>query len=278
MRERRRTAVVTAPSHLPADARPASLETTQMVTRIGSRYPWPTRRPREVPIEWALDYGGRQLISEVITTRALTVVLEIGSFLGGSARQWLAASPHVVVVCVDHWPDLPADSVAITGHRVGRRYRNQLSAPGGLYRSFVASMWDVRNRIVHVRRSSQEALPELHRLGLRPDLVYLDADKTGTEIATCDVLFPDALIAGDDWNWTDGRTFPIRAPARHSASERRRQLKCVGTTWLLDNQPWTRRERLLSLLAVPRSAAQVTQAQISRVWGRTSSGRPRSSG
>jgi hypothetical protein len=48
------------------------------------------------------------------------------------------------------------------------------------------------------RESSLDVLPELHSLGLRPDMVYIDADKKGHEIPVCDELFPDAVIAGDD--------------------------------------------------------------------------------
>lgn len=89
-------------------------------------------------------------------------------------------------------------AVRIAAHRIGRPYRDQLCAPEGVYRSFISSMWDVRHRIVHVRGMAVAVLPELHSLGLRPDMAYIDADKKGHEIRVCDELFPAAVIAGDD--------------------------------------------------------------------------------
>jgi hypothetical protein len=79
----------------------AALQTRETLARLKARYPWPTERPSESPILWSLDYGGRRLITDAIASRGVNVLLEIGSFLGGSARQWLAASREVVVVCVD---------------------------------------------------------------------------------------------------------------------------------------------------------------------------------
>jgi predicted O-methyltransferase YrrM len=253
----------------------AALQTRETLAGLKARYPWPTERPSESPILWSLDYGGRRLITDAIASRGVSVLLEIGSFLGGSARQWLAASREVVVVCVDPWPDLIDSGRGIAAHHIGRAYRDQLRAPEGVYRSFLSSMWDVRHRIVHVRGMSLDVLPELHSLGLRPDMVYIDADKKGHEIPVCDELFPDAVIAGDDWNWSDGFSFPIREPAYRSARKRGRRLKCVGTTWLIDDGPWTIRERLLQLQSSPRSLTQAAHSLMRRLNGTTSSGRRR---
>jgi hypothetical protein len=253
----------------------AALQARESLASLTARYPWPTERPSESPILWSLDYGGRRLVTDAIASRGVNVLLEIGSFLGGSARQWLAASRDVVVICVDPWPDLTDPGLGIAAHRIGRAYRDQLRAPDGVYRSFISSMWDVRHRIVHVRGMALDVLPELHALGLRPDMVYIDADKKGHEIPVCDELFPDAVITGDDWNWSDGYSFPIREPAFRSARKRGRRLKSVRTTWLIDDGPWTIRERLLQWQSSPRSLTQATHSLIKRPYGTTSSGRRR---
>ena len=242
---------------------------------VREQYPWPVERPDEAAIPWSMDYGGRGLITNAIASRGVAIVLEIGSFLGGSARQWLAASPDVVVICVDPWPDLVDSRPLIDTHPIGRAFRQQLRAPGGVYRSFLSSVWDVRDRLIHVRGKAVDALPALHGLGLRPDLVYLDADKKGAEIAVCDELFPGALVGGDDWNWSDGYSFPIREPVYRSVRTRGRFLKCFGNTWLIDDRPWSLRERILHLQSIPRSSLQVAHSLVRRLRGRTSSGRNR---
>lgn len=58
--------------------------------------------------------------------------------------------------------------------------------------------------MIPVRGNGCEMLSLLHALGLRPDLIYIDADKQGAEIPICDELFPEAIICGDDWLWCDG--------------------------------------------------------------------------
>src|SRR5438094_9134553 len=70
---------------------------------LRERYPWPERPPAVSPVDWTLAGGGRGLITSVIVRRDLSLILEIGSFLGGSARQWLEASPRVTVITVDLW-------------------------------------------------------------------------------------------------------------------------------------------------------------------------------
>jgi hypothetical protein len=253
---------------------PAAMTASRSLAALRNHYPWPEGRPEGKAIAWSMDYGGRSLITGLISRRDFRVVLEIGSFLGGSARQWLAASPGVCVVCVDPWPDLSGPRPLIDSHPLSRAFQDQLRAVGGLYRSFLCSMWDVRDRVIPVRGRAEDVLPQLRSLGLQPDLVYLDADKRGREIAMCDELFPAALIGGDDWIWSDGHSFPIRSPARMSARARRRTLKCCGNTWLIDDRPWSVRERFLQWAAAPQLVMQTLRARVQRVRGKTSSGAP----
>jgi hypothetical protein len=166
-----------------------------------------------------MDYGGRRLITDAIASRGVNVLLEIGSFLGGSARQRLATSREIVVVCVDPWPDLIDPGPGIAAHRIGRAYRDQLRASEGVYRSFISSMWEVRHRIVHVRGMALDVLPELHSLGLRPDMVYIDADKKGHEIPVCNELFLTPSSPGTiEFGAMDTRfRFGNLHPDRHAA-------------------------------------------------------------
>lgn len=241
-------------------------------SKIQERYPWPKDCPPLAAVPWSMDYGGRRLITDLLTERDVRVVLEIGSFVGGSTRQWLNASPKVVVMCIDPWADITGRRPHLDSHPVGSAFNRQLRTPEGLFHSFLSSTWDVKDRVIPVRGRAEDKLTEIAALGLEPELIYIDADKKGGEIPLCDKLFPDALISGDDWNWSDGYSFSIRAPARRSAGERQRVLKNVGNTWLIDDQPWNTRERILQLRAMPRSAAQIVHSLLRRLLGKTSTG------
>lgn len=255
------------------------LEAEQQIawSTLQERFPWPAKKPAAEPVAWSMDYGGRDLITDVIASRRLRVVLEIGVFLGGSVRQWLDACDDVVVVAVDPWRDLKRTTThktLVEKHQLGRRYGDQLFAPEGLYDTFVASLWDQRLRVVPIRGTGIEVLPIIHAAGLRPDLIYLDADKKGKELPQCAELFPGALIGGDDWIWQDGRSFPIRIPAFETARRQGRVLKHVDQTWLIDDRPWTWRQRLLWARRLPWSVGHTLDAGRQRLCGRTSAGTP----
>lgn len=242
---------------------------------LRDRFPWPERRPDVAPIGWSMDYGGRGLILDAIRSRDIRVIVEVGVFLGGSLRQWLGASPDVVAVAVDPWFDwvvTPGQGSFVERHPIGRKHAAQLFAPGGHLASFLASTWDLRDRVVPVRGTGLGLLPTLHALGLRPDLIYLDADKTGTELPICGELFPKALVGGDDWIWQDGRTFPIREAARSAARRQGRVLKRVDNTWLIDDRPWTSAQSRLWWRCLPSTVRRELDARRTRMLGRTSDG------
>ena len=209
--------------------------------RLREQYPWPAEQPAVTPYQWSEDAGGRHLVTQLIRERQLYTVLEVGVFLGGSARRWLQAAPQVTVVGIDRWNDGPWARYA---RKRGRpEIANQMDQPNGLYRTFLATNWEYRNRLIPVRRSSPEALFAVADLGLSPDLIYLDADKAGREIEVCYGLFPHAVVTGDDWWWgTDffwkpDEGYPIRTPVKQFCRRHGRFLRTNLHTWVIDDQP-----------------------------------------
>ena len=120
-----------------------------------------------------------------------------------------------------------------------------------IYHTFLTNLWDERQRVVPIRSTSWEALDQLAAAGLCPGLVYLDADKSGGEMENCRRLFPDALLAGDDWFWTpcpeshrtNDSDYPIRRPVRDFCERHGGHLVVDGSTWvILDRRPsWKHR-------------------------------------
>ncbi|WP_442510084.1 hypothetical protein SH528x_001690 [Novipirellula sp. SH528] len=205
---------------------------------LRQRYPWPIERPDFDPIDWSMDGGGRWMVTEKIRRKDMSLVLEIGSFLGGSIRDWLAASPTVNVVAVDPWPaswDLA--TYARENHQC-ERVAKQLGRENGFYQTFLTNLWDNQDRVIPVKEYSPAILYELSSMGLEPDLIYLDSDKVGTEIELCRELFPNAIMTGDDWCWTnaDGEC-SIRQPVYDFCEKHGRYLKVERATWIIDNEP-----------------------------------------
>jgi hypothetical protein len=78
--------------------------------------------------------------------------------------------------------------------------------------------------------NTTDALRELARFGVEPDLVYIDADH-GYEAVKADIecvteLFPRAVVVGDDWSW-DG----VRQAATEHAVAHGRQIEQWGNAW-----------------------------------------------
>ncbi|MEO1525469.1 MAG: hypothetical protein AAFX06_08530 [Planctomycetota bacterium] len=204
---------------------------------LATQYPWPEARPDFFPIHWSLDGGGRWMVEKKLRRKTFNVVLEIGSFLGGSIRNWLNASPDVTVVAVDPWPEC---DVANYARKHGRSEAEacQLEREDGFYKTFLSNLWEHRERVIPVRDYSPGILTELSAAGLRPDLIYLDSDKTGIEIELCHELFPGAVMTGDDWHWkNEAGEYPIREPVERFCAAHDRYLKNENATWLIDPEP-----------------------------------------
>lgn len=213
----------------------------QALEALRARYPWPDQHPAVATHHWSLDGGGRWLVKEKIRKSNLQLVLEIGSFLGGSVLDWLKASPDVVVVAIDPWPPT-SDEFCLSDYarKQGQceELVRQLSRPDGFYETFVANVWQHRDRLIPVREFSPGILRDLSDLGLRPDLIYLDSDKSGTEINLCNELFPGAIMTGDDWGWKNSAgEYAIREPVQKFCELHKRYLKIENATWVIDNEP-----------------------------------------
>lgn len=205
------------------------------------------------------------------------MIVEIGAFVGGSVRRWLDVAPELIVVAIDPWPQIRGPVAFYDTHPVGRQHARQLREPEGLYHAFLATMWEERERVIPMRGTGLEMLPLLHEMGLRPDLVFVDADKQALEVSLCDELFPESIVCGDDWLWCDGRKYPSQQPVRESARRRGRVLKCVSNTWLIDDRPWTLTQRLIWLRGLPTSCLRRLTAWRRARRGLDSSGNRRQS-
>jgi len=153
---------------------------------------------------------------------------------GGSVKTWLEAAPQAVILALDPWELDWADEA----RKAGRPEPEvaQLGGPDGGYRTFLANLWDHRERVVPIRGYSPEKVYELEALGVRPDLVFIDNDKSGRELPALGALFPGAIVCGDDWNWGAEEGYPIRRPVREFCRKHGRYLKVCRHTWVTDTR------------------------------------------
>lgn len=154
---------------------------------------WPEEKP-EVPLiehGWMANNVKEKLKGFLGPDTKL--IIELGCWLGMSTRFMLDCAPNARLVAVDHW-------FGAEGHQ--EEFADFLP---NLYEKFLVACWEYRGRISIFRDSSVVGLVRIKKMfGTDPDLIYVDAGHDYNSVF-CDalyaaLLFPDAVIAGDDFS------------------------------------------------------------------------------
>ena len=116
-------------------------------------------------------------------------IVELGSWLGMSTR-WLYehTMPHCQIIAIDHWkgsPENQNDPIVST-----------------VYERFINNCKEGKDRLIPLRMDTQSGLRLLKEVGLKPDLVFIDAghdhDSAKADILSC--LEFGCPLVGDDFN------------------------------------------------------------------------------
>jgi hypothetical protein len=228
--------------------------TEKNIQALNARYAWPRARPEFNPAEWSLDGGGRKLIINRIRQNEPFLIIEIGVFLGGSVKQWLETSDNVYVIAIDPWE---GEWWANYARKNGRNaLAEQFSRESGPYLTFLSSLWEFKDRLFPVRGASPGKLYELAELSIKPDMVYFDSNKTGEDIEVAHQLFPDAILAGDDWTWGREEGYPIRAPVKAFANKDNYRVVSDRATWVLVQGSLRISEKIHNIISIARDCCR----------------------
>ena len=100
-----------------------------------------------------------------------------------------------------------------------------------LYETFCALSWEYRDRITPIRATTHQGLQQIADAGLRPDLIFVDADHSFdavmADLEHCEQLFPEARLVGDDYEAPS-----VRKAVDNFARERSRTVEAVGKGWV----------------------------------------------
>lgn len=192
-----------------------------VIAEFMRQHPWPAEKPQVPPFperDW-LASGTQTILADSVSP-STRLIVEVGSWTGRSTRYLANLAPRANVIAIDHWQ-------GSTEHLADPQLAKALPQ---LYETFLSACWDYRNQIIPVRADSSQGLRTVAEAGLQPDLVYIDADHS-FEAVFNDVklaldLFPNAIVAGDDWDWDN-----VRAAVLAIKTERELPLVCQGTGW-----------------------------------------------
>lgn len=208
------------------ERRPPNLNEMPQLVELARVRPWPAQPPAVAPNAhgW-LHTSTKELLASVLNDQT-RLVLELGAWLGQSTRFIADRAPGAVILAVDHWQGSPE-------HQHNPELSRLLPV---LYETFLTNCWAYRQQIIPLRMTVFEALDELSRLGLSPEVVYVDADhayeSVKEQLARVRALFPDAIVVGDDWDWET-----VRRAAVDVAREQGGVVGVHGTAWRFFGKP-----------------------------------------
>lgn len=215
-------------------------------------HPWPERSDWAVipPWPYALGGGGRELVDAIIRVSRPRLMVEIGVFLGASTKRWLDISPRLTVIGIDPWDELrlipqcrryvgrPALTRAYPDPEMQERFAVDIAA-NGVRLTALSLLRPYRDRFIPMQATSPDGLHEIAATGLKPDLVYIDADKKAEDLEAAHRLWPEAIIAGDDWHWGRTKGYPMRRVVEEFAAKNGFAITADHGTWVLTRQGLT---------------------------------------
>jgi len=136
-------------------------------------------------------------MKKIATDAAARVILDIGSFCGGSVRVWAEASPGATIVAVDTWEGTPGDPV-MDYYATGRVYDTFLHR--------IRFQLEAARRTIPIRGRSVDVMTALPDGWF--DLVWIDADHHDAEVradiaAASRLVKVDGVLCGHDYSTDD---------------------------------------------------------------------------
>ena len=174
---------------------------TSSLDKLRKQFPFPSKKPNmpknnKIVMGWFTP-NNQVLLNKYLINRCSkkSVVIEFGTWLGVSAN-FIAENitDNSTLICVDWWKGDTS---------IGNRNNEE-----ELYKRYLDNVWKHKDKIIPVRMDGKEAAKYLSKMGIKPDLIYLDMGHSYEEVlADLEVIipaFPDTIIVGDDYLYWPG--------------------------------------------------------------------------
>lgn len=169
---------------------------------IKIKHQFPKKKPNMPPNEklimgW-LTVNNQVLLHKYLINRCSkkSVIIEFGVWLGMSTN-FIAenTTSDSTIICVDWWKGDTS---------IGNVKNNEYD----LYKRYVDNTWKNKNKIIPIKMDGREAAIYLSKIGIKPDLIYLDMGHSYEEvIGDLKIIieaFPETIIIGDDYSYWTG--------------------------------------------------------------------------
>jgi len=186
---------------------------------------FPEKKPNVPPDQHGWFRESNQVVLKEQLNSEMGCIIELGSWLGKSTRFICEHAPNAAVYAIDHWEGSPEHHQP---HRLD--VKDKLAT---LYETFIVNCWELRDRIKPLRMDTKIGLRRCSELGLKPELIYIDAghdyQSVFSDMALSKMYFPEAILVGDDWDWQG-----VRAAVINYCHKQKMRFHVYGNCWWVD--------------------------------------------
>jgi hypothetical protein len=202
-----------------------------MGPRILAQLPQPYDTIVVLPFDNQGWFSNAEQLKECFLEKNIQTVIEVGSWLGSSARFFgREVGAGGKVYCIDNWigPTNPSAKEL----EAYQTFKDLLPC---LYQQFLSNVIhaNLTDRIIPIRMESLEAAKGL---SISADLIYIDAAHSEEAVfadivAWSEHLATDGILCGDDWNWIE-----VRKGVERGASFLGKDIRVSEGFWKLVNK------------------------------------------
>ncbi|MDT9225495.1 MAG: class I SAM-dependent methyltransferase [Limnospira sp. PMC 1279.21] len=184
---------------------------------------------KEYPIDLQGWNGKHKVFAQTISTIKPKIIIEVGVWKGQAtihmAEIATKVDPEVIVISIDTWLGSPEHWNPKRPDKIFWSLKLKHGYPG-LYYQFLANvMWKgLENNILPLPQTSTNAAIILKRLGIKADMIHIDAGHDFENVYSdlvnyWDLLTEGGVLIGDDFTWEG-----VKRAAEHFCSERNLKL------------------------------------------------------
>lgn len=186
------------------------------------------------------------MVADILRTGKVRTMIEVGSFLCGSAIQWLEANSELELIGIDPWAgdwaallerykDNPVFQ-SCWGNIEDRDAAIQSLRANGPFKVAMANIQSHRSRFFPVVGKSPYLLHELAAAGVVPDLLYFDGDDVLGDLEVAFELFPAAILCGAAWRCGADLGYPVQTAVKEFCRVHGFEVEDRRATWVI-HQP-----------------------------------------